>query len=249
MTLDQLPRGDLLEVITLSHRCLAAASFDDLRAVIASLEELTAFDRAVLLSVNARDGSLTHHVNYDFGEEWGTLYQQRGFERVDPVMLRARLCGGPFRWEEAFAGAGADASAGFIEAARDFGLVEGIAYGCAARSSPERTILSLAAREGRDADRALALVTAVGPHVHEAYDRLRFRSAPAHSPLGPVALTAREREILAWTQDGKTYWEIGKIIGISQRTVKYHFARIKQKLDVVSVSHAVAKAMRLGLLE
>jgi DNA-binding CsgD family transcriptional regulator len=63
-----------------------------------------------------------------------------------------------------------------------------------------------------------------------------------------IELSAREREALNWAQQGKTYWEIGCILGISQRTVKFHFARIKSKLDVVSTPHAVAKAMRMGLI-
>jgi LuxR family transcriptional regulator, quorum-sensing system regulator CviR len=64
----------------------------------------------------------------------------------------------------------------------------------------------------------------------------------------PVELSAREREVLCWAQQGKTYWEIGSILGITERTVKFHVARIKSKLDVVSTAHAIAKAMRSGLI-
>jgi len=61
-------------------------------------------------------------------------------------------------------------------------------------------------------------------------------------------LSAREREVLSWAQQGKTYWEIGCILGISQRTVKFHVQRIKSKLDVVSTAHAIAQAMRRGII-
>jgi LuxR family quorum-sensing system transcriptional regulator SinR len=64
----------------------------------------------------------------------------------------------------------------------------------------------------------------------------------------PVELSSREREVLCWAQQGKTYWEIGSILGITERTVKFHVARIKQKLDVVSTAHAIAKAMRTGII-
>lgn len=246
---DQLSRGDLLEVIGLSHRCVAAATLDDLRAVITSVEGLTAYDRAVLCAVGGVAGALQHHVNHSFGEEWGRVYTASAFDRVDPVLHHARLAAGPFRWRDAFQGSASRASATFYEAAQDFGLVDGIAYACSPRASSARTILSLASKETRNTDRAMALVAAIGPHLHEAYERLRRVGPPELRETElRVPLSAREREILAWTQDGKTYWEIGQILGISQRTVKYHFARIKAKLDVVSASHAVAKAMRLGLL-
>jgi DNA-binding CsgD family transcriptional regulator len=71
---------------------------------------------------------------------------------------------------------------------------------------------------------------------------------PRALPAGDVELSAREREVLCWAQQGKTYWEIGCILGISQRTVKFHIARIKAKLDVVSTAHAIAKAMRAGVI-
>lgn len=260
--LDRLSHGELLQIIEVSHRCLAVESYDDLRAIITTIENITSLERAVLCTVDAReDGALEHYVNHSFGEEWGHLYTAHGFDRVDPVLRHARLAQGTIRWRDAFVGAGevqgasSQASAFFSEAARDFGLVDGIAYACRSRTSQAQTILSLASREERDSERAIELVSTVGPHLHEAYDRLRQRdrAAVGAAALPPgtagVALSPREKEILAWTQDGKTYWEIGQIIGISQRTVKYHFARIKAKLDVVSVSHAVAKAMRLGLLD
>jgi len=78
--------------------------------------------------------------------------------------------------------------------------------------------------------------------------QLDHANAVELSARGPVELSAREREVLCWAQQGKTYWEIGCVLGISQRTVKFHFARIKAKLDVVSTAHAIAKAMRTGLL-
>jgi LuxR family quorum sensing-dependent transcriptional regulator len=256
--LDRLSHGELLQIIEVSHRCLAVESYDDLRAIITTIEDITSLERAVLCAVDAReDGALEHYVNHSFGEEWGHLYTAHGFDRVDPVLRHARQARGTIRWRDAYVGGAQDqgggsrASAFFSEAARDFGLVDGIAYACRSRTSQAQTILSLASREERDSERAIELVSSVGPHLHEAYDRLRQRDrdAAALPPPASVVLSPREKEILAWTQDGKTYWEIGQIIGISQRTVKYHFARIKAKLDVVSVSHAVAKAMRLGLLD
>jgi DNA-binding CsgD family transcriptional regulator len=75
--------------------------------------------------------------------------------------------------------------------------------------------------------------------------------APEHDPEQPakvVELSAREREVLCWAQQGKTYWEIGCILGITQRTVKFHIQRIKSKLDVVSIAHAIAQAMRRGII-
>jgi DNA-binding CsgD family transcriptional regulator len=39
------------------------------------------------------------------------------------------------------------------------------------------------------------------------------------------------------------------ILHISERTVNFHIKNIKQKLDAVSRTHAVAKAIELGFID
>ena len=63
-----------------------------------------------------------------------------------------------------------------------------------------------------------------------------------------VVLTDRENQVLSWAQEGKSNWEIGKILSISERTVKFHMANICDKLEVSNRSHAIAKALRCGLI-
>jgi DNA-binding CsgD family transcriptional regulator len=247
---DRLTRDELEQVLDLSHRCLGAASLADLEAILTSLGALTSFERSALCSVRAgREPSLEHFLDHSFGDRWSHLYTLSGFDRVDPILRRGAAESGAFRWRDAFDGSGSQDSAGFLDAASDFGLVQGVAFACGSHTSPERTVLSLASGDERNSGRTMAIVAGLGPHLHEAYARLRARAPTGPARSNEIVLSAREREILCWTQDGKTYWEIGQIVGISQRTVKYHFERIKAKLDVVSASHAVAKAMRLGLLD
>lgn len=62
------------------------------------------------------------------------------------------------------------------------------------------------------------------------------------------ALTPRELECLRWTMDGKTAWEVGIILGISERTAVLHVNNAMHKLGCVSKHQAVVKALRLGLI-
>ncbi len=61
-------------------------------------------------------------------------------------------------------------------------------------------------------------------------------------------LTPREQEALRWTAAGKSYWETSIILGISERTVRYFMANARNKLDAVSNTQAVAKAVWQGLI-
>jgi DNA-binding CsgD family transcriptional regulator len=68
--------------------------------------------------------------------------------------------------------------------------------------------------------------------------------APCQAPL----LTRREVEALSWTMEGKTAWEVGGILGISEQTAVRHLNNATHKLKCVSKHQAVVKALRLGLI-
>jgi DNA-binding CsgD family transcriptional regulator len=63
-----------------------------------------------------------------------------------------------------------------------------------------------------------------------------------------VALTARELEVLALLAEGASNKQIGRRLGISTHTAKYHVASLLEKLDAVSRTDAVAHAARIGVL-
>ncbi len=56
-------------------------------------------------------------------------------------------------------------------------------------------------------------------------------------------LTLREKEVLHWMKQGKTNWETGEILNVSENTIKYHLKNIKTKLNAANKHHAVAIAM------
>jgi DNA-binding CsgD family transcriptional regulator len=61
-------------------------------------------------------------------------------------------------------------------------------------------------------------------------------------------LTERQLEILTWVQEGKSAWEIGRILDISGRSVDGHLRRIYARLDVRTRLQAVLRAHDLGVL-
>jgi LuxR family transcriptional regulator, quorum-sensing system regulator SolR len=65
----------------------------------------------------------------------------------------------------------------------------------------------------------------------------------------PSLLTEREVEILRWTIDGKTAWEIGQILKISERTVNFHLQNVMGKFGVHNKTHAAARAVSYGLIK
>jgi transcriptional regulator EpsA len=92
------------------------------------------------------------------------------------------------------------------------------------------------------------LMKLLTPHLHFALARALATVGDYQGTLGKSkkALSERQRDILHWLQEGKTNWEIAKILELSELNVKYHIDQIFLKLEVRSRAHAVAKARDLA---
>lgn len=62
-------------------------------------------------------------------------------------------------------------------------------------------------------------------------------------------LTKRELACLHWAAVGKTSWEMGMILGITERTINFHIHNACQKLAVHSRQAAITAALQAGLLD
>jgi len=62
------------------------------------------------------------------------------------------------------------------------------------------------------------------------------------------ALTPREAEVLGHVADGLSHDEIGRRLSISPETVRTHVRKACERLNARTRTHAVATALRLGLL-
>jgi DNA-binding CsgD family transcriptional regulator len=94
------------------------------------------------------------------------------------------------------------------------------------------------------------------PLLHYVFDCLSKAQTRMETPRsGPVPidkarghLSPREMTVLLWMKEGKTNWEIARILGLSERTVRFHVGGIFEKLDVTSRTQAVARALGSGLI-
>lgn len=102
---------------------------------------------------------------------------------------------------------------------------------------------------------AMALVL---PYVDTALRQIKHLPHQTADQPGPAPLDApdlapehdlsnREVEIVNWVGMGKTNPEIGRILGISEFTVKNHLQRVFKKLDVYNRTQAVGKLKAMTL--
>lgn len=61
-------------------------------------------------------------------------------------------------------------------------------------------------------------------------------------------LTSKEIECLRWCKEGKTNWEIGEILSISEKTVEFHLSNSIRKLGVTNRITAVVRSIQYGVI-
>jgi DNA-binding response OmpR family regulator len=64
-----------------------------------------------------------------------------------------------------------------------------------------------------------------------------------------IDLGERELETLTWAARGKTFAEIGQILGLSRRTIEFHLDNARRKLGVPTRTQALIKAATGHLIE
>jgi DNA-binding CsgD family transcriptional regulator len=69
-----------------------------------------------------------------------------------------------------------------------------------------------------------------------------------HDASSAILVSARELDCLKWVAAGKTAWEASIILGISERTVRFHLNAAREKLDCLTTTQAVAKAVSQQLI-
>lgn len=240
-------KQDLLSVLNIVHDCIDIRDTDDVKATLDRFSEVVPFSAAVICSIEKSQSVnrvfFSDIVNHSYSDQWGDIYFENDFIEVDPVVNHSLSTNHSFTWQTAFKTLDTQnrKAREFVTMASDYHLKDGLAHLVGDRESG--TLLSLAI-DSADNHYFSQLLSHVTPHLHVAMQRITARN---NNPSLP-ALTERETEVLKWTGEGKSSWEIGMILNISERTVKYHTNNIKSKLNAVNRAHAVAKAFRFGII-
>lgn len=247
---EQLSKAECGHFLEALHYTTQAETTADVKDALTRFQDLFPFTRVIgglaRLSPKGAFEGFTNVINVSYPEEWLRLYWQNGYFEVDPVFQTALQKPGTQHWQTTYKDAGSDKQQEFMAAAKEFGLGDGITTGSADPACRVATFCSFASAETIDAARYVPLVEYFGYHVHLALLRTAPKN-PQSMDRCVKQLTLRELTILNWVKNGKTNWEIAQIMGVTERTIRFHVESIFSKLDVTSRSQAVATAIEHGL--
>ena len=78
--------------------------------------------------------------------------------------------------------------------------------------------------------------------------RLAKETLKLTGDANPFNLSDREKQCLLWCSRGKTTSDIASILGLSDHTVNHYLTSAALKLNAVNRTHAIAKALRHGII-
>jgi DNA-binding CsgD family transcriptional regulator len=225
---------------------LEARSQEDLRNELLRFTRQLGFDRMTAALVVDRPQGQSHFTVLDNAPEaYAAIFNDPESSLRDPVLQHAKHRSVPIVWDgSTYAKHGVEP---LYEEQVAFGYATGIAV---ALHLPEGRHFAFGvvrdqALPHAELTRMMADLQLFTTCAQEAAVQLLL--PPQLQPQRPK-LTPRELEVLRWTMDSKTAWEVGAILGISERTAVLHINNAMHKLDCVSKHQAVLKALKLGLI-
>ncbi|AZO32656.1 MULTISPECIES: LuxR family transcriptional regulator [unclassified Mesorhizobium] len=213
------------------------ADFRDAMAEAAGRLDLIFF---AYLSLPARPSGKPRLIS-NYPPRWTRQYLENQYEKLDPVVLRARNGGCPFHWGSNFGGDKmSPAQQQLFDEAAQFSICCGltipivdlrgrIAAVTFAADEPRPVFLRVAERY----EQALQLMAA-------CFHRCVRRKLPSDRTVDGISLTSREYECLRWAARGNSAWVTGRILGIKPRTIAFHLDNAKKKLGVRTQNQAIA---------
>lgn len=175
--------------------------------------------------------------------QWGKKYVELDFYTIDPITQMAGRSCRPFTFEDAYFDPTPKVKMFMKEAA-----AHGLEFGW---SVPVHTsglvpgVVTYAGRRKVDLNSAEQLSLFMVSML--AYQRAGefFKQL---IPDTQTMLTDRERAVLTLVARGKTNWEVGTVLSISEYSVRDYLKTLAVKLQTSNRTHSVARAMQLGLI-
>ena len=220
-----------------------AATLNELRSLLQREIDRLGFHQYTYWLLWPPDGPRFPLYMTNYPAEWTKHYTSHDFKSHDLVINHSASTVRPFLWEQLREHYAISKTQNAVFGdAREFGLKVGgsipvhgprNAHACFTVSS------DLSPESFRDLFKARQHEL----HLIAVYTHERVLQLGLKDPDALPQLTARELEVLTWTAKGKTRWEIGEILRISEDTVKKHLLTASNRLGVSNKTHAVSKAL------
>lgn len=226
----------------------ASASFDELRVAVSRLLEPYNLKHAVYHALRIPGAEKEHpFLFFTYPQEWIDRYFQKKYYNIDPVVIQGERSILPVDWSTL------DRSAAPVRAL--FGEADDVGLGRQGLTFPIRgalgdsaifTVTSNVGVEEWERTRLCYLrdMQIIGNYIHSVALKLSGFKTPDYL----ARLSRREKECLQLAAVGMTISTTADKLCLSDRVVRGYLDSARHKLDAMTKSQAVAKAIAFGIV-
>lgn len=231
-----------------SHRATTAQQLDALTKRYLTPYQIESF--TLYVGTDAQRRPSTRKISGTSHTAWRQHYDAQNLGQVDDLLKSGLRSRAPTTWTR-FRQARRPTAAKerIYNDAAEFGLRDGF-YLPLHQADGSMHGVSLMTSEALPTDQGtLAILHMLSLYYALAAERLGLVAAALGSEAGPkLDLTTRQIECLQWIAAGKSSWEIGEILGLSEYTVNEHLAAARKRLGVRTTTQAAIQAVLRGLV-
>ncbi len=186
-----------------------------------------------------------HGLSTSYPESWMKHYVENNYLDVDPVVKELLNKNQIFRWDDILKKYDKESSSHtMMMEAEDANVTEGIGISI---TTPYEEITGVGiARSQRTKekldDHVLSLVYFYTMNFHQTYRKLIAKKLANQFSI-------RQKEILHWATLGKTDMEMAIILNVSYATIRYHWNKLFETMNVNSRSQAIEKAIHYNIFK
>lgn len=230
--------------------CMELLTPEDDEALCHRIGEATmnmGFEKVMFVVLPFQSASLdVAYVWTNCAPEWTYRYRQQSFDLLDPMLRHCFRSTVPFIWDASCFVTPAQRQ--LYDIARGHGMSSGVTLPVRGIKG-ELGMFTCATSDDIDITRdrcanSLACLSLLRDIVTDTLARRAFDTRLNGVPR----LSRREAECLKWHAAGKTSWEIGHILNVTESCINFHFTNIRRKFNVSRRHEAVLKAIEWGLI-
>lgn len=223
--------------------------------IISSITQMLGFDRYSFMSGSVFGGraitgwdSKRPHRFINFEKAFVEEYSINRLDKHDLVLMQGMSAWQPFKWSNVYKTHDVDKRQMHLkELSSDFGMREGILFPTQGFNDDISLFSLSCGKESHTCDIPILMQSLILMLINKIHFSIKSRHLK-QSPITDKKLSPRELDVLLWLKEGKTYWEIGQILGISEHTVETHLRRAREKLNVATKEQAIAKTLTIRMM-
>lgn len=252
--LKHLSKRDLISLLTICREARTVRKPEQLQNCLQKLKTMILFDGALSVYIDKEDIEKRKSPNcfyhtLDFSGEFFQKYiNGRYYEKssvCQAIFANWQLQHWKTSWDRDTLNKGGLS----MQLVKSYGYLDGWTSAIYHKSHYALSAFTFAGKKVEKDRRTVTILSYLTPHFAESLKGIHTSSLIKHKTIKHLKVTKRELEVLRWLEQGKSTWDVSVILNRSERVIKYHITNLMKKLSAQNRTHAVAIAIRQGLID